>query len=145
MALEDENLSYFSRNLQATRGDRIYVNTPVGKKEDDRDVQILSVSKRTNSDQEIGTENKAITNDVEDEEDRGEDGLTPGDLMAFAWQISQGMVNLYTILSRSRPEGTITLQSGGRYSALPRRSLSCSTLGERREGEEILILSSFKY
>lgn len=99
MALEDENLSYFSRNLQATRGDRIYVNTPVGKKEDDRDVQILSVSKRTNSDQEIGTENKAITNDVEDEEDQGEDGLTPGDLMAFAWQISQGMVNLYTILS----------------------------------------------
>lgn len=78
-------------NLQATRGDRIYVNTPVGKKGDDRDVQILSVSKRKNSDQEIGTENKAITKDVENEEDRGEDGLTPADLMAFAWQISQGM------------------------------------------------------
>lgn len=105
-------------------------------------MQILSVSKRTNSDQEIGTENKAITKDVENEEDRGEDGLTPGDLMAFAWQISQGMVNLYTILSRTRPEGTITLYSGGRYQW---RSLSCSTPGERREREEILILSSFKY
>jgi len=78
-------------SMQATRGDRIYVNTPVGKKGDDRDVQILSVSKRKNSDQEIGTENKAITKDVENEEDRGEDGLTPADLMAFAWQISQGM------------------------------------------------------
>ena len=131
----------FFCNLQAIRGDRIYVNTPVGKKGDDRDVQILSVSKRKNSDQEIGTENKAITKDVENEEDRGEDGLTPADLMAFAWQISQGMVNLYAILSRSRPEGSNTLQSGGRYSAL---HLSFSTPEERRKQEEILILSGYK-
>ena len=104
-------------------------------------MQILSVSKRKNSDQEIGTENKTITKDVENEEDRGEDGLTPADLMAFAWQISQGMVNLYAILSRSRPEGSNTLQSRGRYSAL---HLSFSTPEERRKQEEILILSGYK-
>lgn len=87
-------------------------------------MQILSITKAKNSDQQIGTENKAITKDVEDEkEDREEDSLTPGDLMAFAWQISVGMVNLYAMLSRNRPEGTNTLQSGGGYpTLLPRIS-----------------------
>ena len=29
-----------------------------------------------------------------DEDDDEEDGLTPGDLLAFAWQISEGMVRI---------------------------------------------------
>jgi len=32
--------------------------------------------------------------EADDEEDEGEETLTPGDLMAFAWQISEGMVRL---------------------------------------------------
>lgn len=39
-------------------------------------------------------QNKGMTKDDEasDEEDESEETLTPGDLMAFAWQISEGMV-----------------------------------------------------
>ena len=32
--------------------------------------------------------------ETDDEEDESEETLTPGDLMAFAWQISEGMVRL---------------------------------------------------
>ena len=32
--------------------------------------------------------------EADDEEDESEETLTPGDLMAFAWQISEGMVRL---------------------------------------------------
>lgn len=39
-------------------------------------------------------QNKGMTKEDEasDEEDESEETLTPGDLMAFAWQISEGMV-----------------------------------------------------
>ena len=43
--------------------------------------------------EEIGTENGGMIKDEgNDENEEGEDGLTPGDLLAFAWQICQGMV-----------------------------------------------------
>ena len=44
---------------------------------------------------ETGIENKAMANDeANDEEDESEETLTPGDLLAFAWQVSEGMVRL---------------------------------------------------
>lgn len=43
--------------------------------------------------EQLGTENKGITEEEGDNDiDEDEGGLTPGDLLAFAWQISQGMV-----------------------------------------------------
>jgi len=33
--------------------------------------------------------------EADDQEDEREELLTPGDLMAFAWQISQGMVRYF--------------------------------------------------
>ena len=44
--------------------------------------------------EEGGIHNKGMTKEDEgdDEEDESEETLTPGDLMAFAWQISEGMV-----------------------------------------------------
>lgn len=44
---------------------------------------------------ETGIENKGMANDeANDEEDESEETLTPGDLLAFAWQVSEGMVRL---------------------------------------------------
>ena len=41
--------------------------------------------------------NKGMTQDDEanDEENESEETITPGDLMAFAWQISEGMVRCF--------------------------------------------------
>ena len=54
--------------------------------------------------EEIGMENKGISNDEgNDENEEAGDSLTPGDLLAFAWQISQGMVRTLRSLWFSLP------------------------------------------
>ncbi|KAM7440905.1 hypothetical protein ABFA07_009896, partial [Porites harrisoni] len=80
-------------SMQATRSDRIYVNTPEAPKSEGGNVQILSFSQSSKTGEEFGAENKGMAKDeVHSDEDDGEkDGLTPGDLLAFAWQISEGM------------------------------------------------------
>ena len=58
-------------------------------------MQILSFSQSSKTGEEIGAENKEMAKDeVHSGEDDEEDGLTPGDLLAFAWQISEGMVRI---------------------------------------------------
>ena len=59
-------------------------------------MQILSFSQSSKTGEEFGAENKGMAKDeVHSDEDEGEkDGLTPGDLLAFAWQISEGMVSI---------------------------------------------------
>ncbi|CAH3167662.1 unnamed protein product, partial [Porites lobata] len=81
------------RRGKATRSDRIYVNTPEAPKSEGGNVQILSFSQSSKTGEEFGAENKGMAKDeVHSDEDDGEkDGLTPGDLLAFAWQISEGM------------------------------------------------------
>lgn len=45
-----------------------------------------------------------------DEDEESEDGLTPGDLLAFAWQISEGMVRiLYCCLVCFKSDAVTTL------------------------------------
>ena len=60
-------------------------------------MQILSFSQSSKAGEESGAENKGMAKDEvhsgEDDDDK-EDGLTPGDLLAFAWQISEGMVRI---------------------------------------------------
>ena len=76
------------------RDDHIYANTPFAPKGDDGNIQLLSFN-NTKKGGEIGTDNTGLTKDEtdgEEEEDENEETLSPGDLMAFAWQISQGMV-----------------------------------------------------
>ena len=47
--------------------------------------------------EQLGTENKGMTEEEgESDNEEEEGGLTPGDLLAFAWQISQGMVRKLT-------------------------------------------------
>ena len=63
------------------------------QKEKNEDIQLLSFNSHKAEVPEIGEENKGLdTQENEDEPDKNEEVLTPGDLMAFAWQISQGMV-----------------------------------------------------
>ena len=60
-------------------------------------MEILSVSQlqTQNTGEEIGVENQGMTKDEQNKAKEGEDeNLTPGDMLAFAWQISQGMVSL---------------------------------------------------
>lgn len=82
------------RTTVATRSDRIYVNSPDAPKDDDETIQILSFSSKT---EEKGMENKGMENKgMNQDEDHkevvvDEETLTPGDLLAFAWQISEGM------------------------------------------------------
>ena len=81
--------SFFGK---ATKSDRIYVNAPDMQKERNEDIQLLSFNSQKAS--ETGEENKGLdTEEKQDETDSTEEKLTPGDLMAFAWQISQGMVS----------------------------------------------------
>ena len=79
---------------KATKSDRIYVNASDMQKEKNGDIQLLSFNSYKDEGSEIGEENKGLdSQEKEDEPDKNEEILTPGDLMAFAWQISQGMVS----------------------------------------------------
>ena len=79
---------------KATKSDRIYVNAPDMPKEKNGDIQLLSFNSHNAGGPETGEENRGLDiQEKEDEPDRKEEFLTPGDLMAFAWQISQGMVS----------------------------------------------------
>ena len=65
------------------------------QKEKNEDIQLLSFNSCKSGDK-TGEENKGLdTSEDEEELDKREDEeiLTPGDLMAFAWQIGQGMVS----------------------------------------------------
>jgi len=64
------------------------------QKEKNGDIQLLSFNSYKDEGSEISQENKGLdSQENEDEPDKNEEILTPGDLMAFAWQISQGMVS----------------------------------------------------
>lgn len=58
---------------------------------------MLSFTQSSNIADETGMHNKGMTQDDEanDEENESEETITPGDLMAFAWQISEGMVRCF--------------------------------------------------
>ncbi len=78
---------------QVTKSDRVYVNAPEMQKEKNENIQLLSFNSNKAEDKS-GEENKGLdTEEGEEESDKEEEILTPGDLMAFAWQISQGMVS----------------------------------------------------
>ena len=70
---------------------------------EDGAIELLSFNNSTEAEHEMqpGEENKALDSPEEDEKElkTNEDILTPGDLMAFAWQITQGMVNADIISS----------------------------------------------
>ena len=71
------------------------MNIPDASKGESGNIQILSFTQSPRIEDESGQENKGMTEDeANDEDQEGEDGLTPGDLLAFAWQISEGMVRI---------------------------------------------------
>ena len=90
MITKEDALSSF----QMTKSDRVYVNGPGDQQqiESPGGVELLSVTNldlNTNS----GMTNVGMSEDENDEmDDKEENGLTPGDLLAFAWQIARGMV-----------------------------------------------------
>lgn len=70
------------------------MNSPETKG-DNGNIQILSFTQSSKTSEETGINNKGMLQEDEgddDEENESEETLTPGDLMAFAWQISEGMV-----------------------------------------------------
>ena len=91
-----ENVSLY----QATKSDRIYVNAPGQQQKETENIQLVSFS-YLNPGSNNGEENerknkdesdKELNKEEEEEEEEEEESITPGDLMAFAWQISRGMV-----------------------------------------------------
>jgi len=79
--------------LQAGRKSRIYVDGTGAQNVYNENTRIASFTQSSKTTDESGITNKGITKDkADDEEDESEEILSPGDLMAFAWQISQGMV-----------------------------------------------------
>ena len=86
--------------IQVRKDSHIYVNSPWMSKEDGA-VELLSFNNSTETERDMqpGEENKPLDSPEEDEKElkANEDILTPGDLMAFAWQITQGMVNAVII------------------------------------------------
>lgn len=89
--------TYFTNNsttgisVKATKNDRIYVNLPEMPNSDNGAIQLLSYNSSSTPDDQGrgGLENTGL--EIGEEREANEDVLTPGDLMAFAWQISQGM------------------------------------------------------
>ena len=47
----------------------------------------------------IGGETKTLNTEEEEKEDCNEEILTPGNLMAFAWHVCQGMVSKTAVIS----------------------------------------------
>ena len=90
---------------QATKNDRIYVNAPGMLKEENGEILLLSFNTSKPENQlQAGEENKGLDTE-EDKQEESEEVLTPGDLMAFAWQITQGMVssdNIYLVLNSEK-------------------------------------------
>ncbi|KAJ7358888.1 hypothetical protein OS493_020726 [Desmophyllum pertusum] len=75
----------------ATKSDRVYVNAPKIQKEENGNIELVSFNS-FKPEEKTGEENKALdTEGNEVEQEINEEILTQGDLMAFAWQISQGM------------------------------------------------------
>lgn len=85
-------LSFFFLVHQATKSDRIYVNAPGLPREENNDIQIMSFSTTKPEDQVQTGEVNANLDMEEEEREENEEVLTPGDLLAFAWQITQAMV-----------------------------------------------------
>lgn len=87
--------------LQPSRSDRVYVHTPERQKEsNNEEIQLVSVQKKENSDNQDGVDNgmkqqpdNSPEQEIKQEQEDEDDVLTSGDLMAFAWQVSQGMVS----------------------------------------------------
>ncbi|PFX14744.1 Vascular endothelial growth factor receptor 2 [Stylophora pistillata] len=78
-------------SIKATKSDRIYVNAPGRQQEQTENIQLVSFSSQ-DPENKNGEENRGMNKDERDEEhNEDEESLTPGDLMAFAWQISQAM------------------------------------------------------
>ncbi|RMX40808.1 hypothetical protein pdam_00006541 [Pocillopora damicornis] len=79
------------RRGKTTRSDCIYVNNTDAPKGDDGNIQILSFTQSAKI-EERGRENLGMNQDeVHEDAEDDEETLTPGDLLAFAWQISEGM------------------------------------------------------
>jgi len=72
---------------------KIYVDGTQAPKIDTGNTQMVLFTQSSKTTDESGIQNKGINKDeADDEEDESEEILLPGDLVAFAWQISQGMV-----------------------------------------------------
>ncbi|RMX45146.1 hypothetical protein pdam_00016496 [Pocillopora damicornis] len=96
--LHDERESCRDPPRTATKSDRIYVNAPGQQQEETENIQLVSFS-YLNPGSNNGEENERKNKDEsdkelnkEEEEEEEEESITPGDLMAFAWQISRGMM-----------------------------------------------------
>ena len=85
--------------LQVTQNDEIYVDREA-RKAGYENIHIISITAHSPGTAEVnGIHNKGVTSDNEanDEKDESEETLSPEDLMAFAWQISQGMVRHFEV------------------------------------------------
>ena len=85
--------AFISSPLQLTKSDRIYVNGPGSnvRKDSPVGVELVQLTQRDTSID--GKENQGLSEDEEKDGEKEEEGLTPGDLLAFAWQIAKGMVS----------------------------------------------------
>lgn len=78
---------------QAIKSDSIHLNLPeIPQNDDSGAIQLLSFKSSPTSDEQEANQLENEGFDIEEGNEQDEIMLTPGDLIAFAWQISQGMV-----------------------------------------------------
>ena len=85
--------------MQVKQNDEIYVDREA-RKADHENIHFKPFTAHSPETAEVsGILNKGMTKDDEanDEKDESEEALSPQDLMAFAWQISQGMVRHFEV------------------------------------------------
>ncbi|XP_067031687.1 uncharacterized protein [Acropora muricata] len=90
--------TYFTNNgtsgisVEATKSESIHLNLPeIPQNDDSGAIQLLSFKSSPTSDEQEANQLENEGFDIEEGNEQDEVMLTPGDLIAFAWQISQGM------------------------------------------------------
>ncbi|XP_015758345.1 PREDICTED: uncharacterized protein LOC107337647 [Acropora digitifera] len=90
--------TYFTSNgtsgisVEATKSESIHLNLPeIPQNDDGGAIQLLSFKSSPTSDEQEANQLENEGFDIEEGDEQDEVMLTPGDLIAFAWQISQGM------------------------------------------------------
>lgn len=75
------------------------------KNDDGGAIELLSFKSSLTPDEQEANQLENEGFDIGEGNEQDEDMLTPGDLIAFAWQISQGMVRCYQVTVKHEHEG----------------------------------------
>ena len=95
--------------LQACKDKHVYVNIPMSNEKLGRSNTFITPEDQIKT----GGEIKTLNTKEEEKEDCNEEILTPGNLMAFAWHVCQGMVSKTAVISSEEKPPKFALKRFG--------------------------------